>query len=85
MKDSLLTTHTYWSALHRVVELCLSGLEVSCYFHTHGLIGRVMSGETEARAEARHVVEDSRCVEDINRTGGTVTEAETGFLIELAV
>jgi hypothetical protein len=26
MKDSLLTTHMYWSALHCIVELHLSGL-----------------------------------------------------------
>ena len=55
MKDSLLTTHMYWSALHCIVELHLSGLSVSRCFHTLGLIGRVMSAETEARAEARHV------------------------------
>jgi hypothetical protein len=36
MKDSLLTTHAYWFALHCVVELHLSGLHrekclVECY------------------------------------------------------
>lgn len=72
----------YWSALHCVVELHLLGLEVSWRFHTLGLIGRMMSAETEARFEARHV-EDTCCLEDINRTRGTVTEAELGLLIEL--
>jgi hypothetical protein len=72
----LLMTHMYWSALHCIVELYLSGfhrekatktLLVACYSflplprtqdgHFQGLkmMGRVMSAETDACAEARHM------------------------------
>lgn len=64
MKDSSLTTRTDWSASHCVVELHLSGCHRgkhtqnfwSCDFATSkeiGLIGRVMSAETDTQAEAR--------------------------------
>jgi hypothetical protein len=77
MKDSLLPTLMYWSALHCIVELHLSGLHrekhtknktkqnktkqnktkllvVCCHFLLLlGLIGRVMSAETDARIKAR--------------------------------
>jgi len=70
VKDSLPVTPMYWSALYRVVELYLSGLSesekrtkktfcccaaVSCCFCELGLIGRVMSAETDSSAEARPV------------------------------
>ena len=66
----------YWSALHCVAELHLSGLQremnqnfwwcaaVSCRYRGLGLIGRVM---TAARAEAI-LMKDARCLEGINRT-----------------
>jgi hypothetical protein len=61
MKDSWLTTCMYWSALHFVVELHLSELHrekctktllVVCLLRL-GLIGRVMSTETDTHAKAR--------------------------------
>jgi hypothetical protein len=68
MKDSLLVTCMYWSALHCLVELYLSGrhrekhtkklLAVHCSFlplPRTRLIGRVMSAEADACAEARPV------------------------------
>ena len=67
MKDALLTTHMYWSALHCVVELHLSGLHRERHQATSGDglqflstsedLGclAVMSAETDARAEAKHV------------------------------
>jgi hypothetical protein len=77
MKDALLTRHMYWSALHCIVELQLSGLHrekhnkkllvVCCSFlplHGLGLIGRMMSAET---SEARPV-ENMWCLGGINRT-----------------
>ena len=56
----------------------------SCCFHRLWLIGRVMSPETDTRAEARPV-EDMWCLEGINRTQWRVMEAELGLLIELVV
>jgi hypothetical protein len=76
----------YWSTLHCVVELHLPGLHkercaknllVVCWtflmlLRTQ-LIGRVMSAETDTRAEARHVPRQDLCRtldvwRDINRT-----------------
>ena len=62
MKDSLLTTHMYWSALHCVVELHLSGLHrekhtkktpggvlvASCCFCGLRPLGRVVSANTDS-------------------------------------
>ena len=88
MKNSLLMTHVYWSTLHCVVELHLSGLHrekhtknfwwcavVSCCFCGLRLIGRVVSAEAGP-------VGDIRCLEGINKK---VTEVELDLLIELAV
>ena len=67
MKESSLTKRMYWSVLHFEFELHLSGLHrqkpedfwwcaaVSCSFRGLVLVGRVMSTETRARAEARPV------------------------------
>ena len=69
MKDSLLMTRMYWSTLHYVFELHLSGLQrekctknllvVCCSFlplpQTWADWQRVMSAETDACAEARPV------------------------------
>ena len=69
MKDSLLMTGMYWSALHCVVGLHLSRfhrekhikkllvmcLSVSCHFLGLRLMDRVMSAERDASAEARPV------------------------------
>ena len=62
MKDSLLTMHIYNDALHfhdsiersapKIFWWCAA---VSCRFCGLRLVGRVMSAETDARAEARHV------------------------------
>ena len=65
---ALLRTHLYWSALHRAVELHLLGLHreklakkflvMCCGFLQllqMGLIGRMMSAETDSHAEARSV------------------------------
>jgi hypothetical protein len=78
MKDSLLTTHMYWSALHCVVGLHLLGLPrekhtkkllvVCCsllLLPRTGLIGCTRRGKTPA--EASHV-EDRRSLEGINST-----------------
>jgi hypothetical protein len=43
-----------------------------------------MLDETDPRTEAR-LAEDMSCLEGIDRTQWTVTEAELGLLIELAV
>jgi hypothetical protein len=43
-----------------------------------------MSAETDPCAKTR-LMEDMRCLEGINRTRWTVTEAELGLLMELAV
>ena len=96
MKDSLQTTHMYWSTLRYTVELHLLELHrenrtktfwwcatVSCYFHRLRMIGRVVSAETDACAEARHV-KDTWCVEGINRTLRTVMEPELGLLTDRA-
>ena len=53
---------------------------VSCCFLEFRLIGRVMSAETDTCAEGRPV-EDTGCLEGINRTQKTVTEAELGLPI----
>jgi hypothetical protein len=70
MKDSLTTTHMYWSALYCIVELHLSDFiernaprnfwwyaTVFCCFSGLGLIGRVTSAVTDActHAEAKPV------------------------------
>ena len=68
MKDSLIMTHIYWSALHCGIELYLSdSIErnapktlwqctvVSCGFFRLGLTGRVISAEIDVHAEARPV------------------------------
>jgi len=69
MKDSLLTAHMYWSALHCVVELHLLGLHREN--HTKKLLvlccsfllllrtqagSKMMSAETNTCAEARHML-----------------------------
>jgi hypothetical protein len=67
MEDSLLTTRMYWSSLHCIVELHLSGLHreklaknfsggllwLFCFFSRLRPIGRVMSSETGACPEAK--------------------------------
>ncbi|EDL04248.1 mCG1027692 [Mus musculus] len=63
MKDSLLMTHMYWSALHcNCISIYLLGLHnfwcsavVSCLVCGLGLFGRVMSAETDSCVEARQV------------------------------
>ena len=87
----------YWSALCCIVELHLLGLHrekctkhfwccaaVSFCFLGIGLIGRVMPAETDSRAEARHV-EDTWCLEEVQKDSIDYEAAELGFLIELAV
>jgi hypothetical protein len=70
------------STLHCIVELHLSGLHREK--HTpKSLIDRVMSAKADTSAEVRPV-EDRWCLEGINRTRLTVTEAEFGLPIELA-
>jgi hypothetical protein len=74
VKDSLLTTRMYWFTLHCMTELHLSGLHApklfwwcavaSCWFFGLELTGRVMSDETDTRAEAKHV-EDMWCLEGV--------------------
>jgi hypothetical protein len=68
MKDSLLTAHMYWPALHCIVgpiyqdsiernapkNFCWCA-EASCHFLRLRLIGRVMSAETDSHGEARPV------------------------------
>ena len=61
----------------------------SCFLRLR-LIGRVMSAETNTRAKARHVLRQDHgghmmFGEGIKRTRWTVTKAELGLLIELAV
>ena len=97
MKDSLLTTHMYCSALHCIVKLHLLGLHgekhakkllvVCCSFFPFPqtrVIGRMIS------AEARQLlVQDPWRTHDvwkaINRIQWTVMEADLGLLIELSV
>jgi hypothetical protein len=73
MKDSLLMSCMYWSVLHCVVELRLSGLHrekrtqkllVVCLsflllLRTR-LIGKVMSSGTDSRTETRDMVRQDR-------------------------
>jgi hypothetical protein len=91
----------YWSVLYCVVELYLSGLNrkkyskkqkqknfwwcatVSCPLSGLGVIDRVMSAVTDPHAETRPV--EDTCLDSINRTQRTMTKAELGLLIELAV
>jgi hypothetical protein len=71
IKDYLLTTGMYWSALHCIVELYLSGLHrekhtknfwwyaaVSCCFCRLRLIDRMMTAETDACAEATPILRE---------------------------
>ena len=66
MKNSLIMTGMYWSALHCIVELhllrfhrekhtkkLLGCAAVSCCLFGLGLIGSLMSAETDARPETR--------------------------------
>jgi hypothetical protein len=97
----LLTTPMYWSTLHCIVELHLSGLhkekltkifwwynEASCCFLGLWPVGRVMSAETDKCGEAnfRRTCDIGR---GINRTQETVRGAgdwaDLGLLVELAV
>ena len=93
MKVSLLMACTYWSALHCIIELLLSGhhrekctkkLLVLSLFPRLGPVGRVVSAETDSSAEARPV-KDVMFGGSVNRAQGTMVKAELGLLIELAV
>ena len=82
MRDSSLTTHMYWFALHHVAELHLLGLHhtknllvASCCFSRLGTIGRVMSADTYSRAEGRPEWGQVMLGGNINRTQWTVRGA----------
>ena len=87
MKDSLLTTHMYWSALHCVVELHLSGFHrEKCTKKPAGGVLQLFAA-SKASGEVRHV-EDTWCLEGLNRTSqsdGDGSETELGLLVLLAV
>ena len=84
MKDSLLTTHLYWSTLCCIVELHLLGLHrekqtktllvMCCSFLQFMQIqtSRVGSGETDTHAKTRHMLR-----QDPWRSGGHMMFGES--------
>jgi hypothetical protein len=99
MKDSSLTTHMYWSALHCIVELHLSGLHrekhtkeflvVCCsFFPLPQSPADWQSDVSWDRTVLRQEIywgKTQGCLQDINRTPWTVIRVELSLLIELDV